>query len=124
MSACVCIRAQVCVHKSVCLSVFAELPDPAQGMAVPGAERDRGAELLLEVRGAEGVAQGLVQVDAGLGQEVGRVGELHRGARHQGRAGHGRAVAGGTHRTQAGRSTWVQTDEEQRRRMSLWTISE
>lgn len=46
----------------------------------PGAERGpRAPQALLEVGRAEGVAERLVQTqaDAGLGQEVGRVRELH-----------------------------------------------
>lgn len=67
----------------------------------PGAERRaRATQVLLEVGGAECVAQRLVQTqaDAGLGQEVGRVRELHGWPGDEGRRGSGAqrqgAVAG------------------------------
>lgn len=71
--------------------------------AIPGADERTGhPELGMEVGRAEGVPQWLVQADAGLGQEVRRVGELDRGALHWAQAGRRRAVTGGTEWAQAG----------------------
>ncbi len=78
-------------------------------VTVPGAQGGRGGTsiLLLEIRCAQRVAQRFVQVDAGLGEEISGVWELHWRACDQRGAGSSRGtVTRGADRTQAGRSTY------------------